>query len=200
MKHRVCIFILALTLLLCCAACGQGKSVDPSGEDGGETASAAGVLTGEELAAYEALYGKSQEETLDALKLKKEDAAQLDAISAVFAGAREIEGQMFLCALNFSESKDYQGFYGVDFRAAIPSDQEKLLETVKAIYQDALTQYGAPSTYEGLGEILSAQLEDGHLDGVEDWTVSEQSTFRMWVDDMGDEVVIQLHYQIAVSY
>ncbi|MGM9538030.1 MAG: hypothetical protein ACI3VN_06830 [Candidatus Onthomonas sp.] len=192
--------MLLLAFLLCCAACGQGDSGEPLEEAGGEIAPAAGILSEEEIAAYEALYRKSQEETLDALGLKAENAFQLDEIAATFTDAREIEGQMFLCALNFSESEDYQGFYGVDFRAVIPADQENLLETVKAIHQDALDQYGTPSTYEGLGEILSDQLENGSWTGVEDWVVGDQSTFRMWVNDMGDEVALQLHYQIAVSY
>lgn len=194
MKCRIYVALLTLVLALCCAACGAGES-EQLPEQGTEK-SAAGVLTGEELKTYENLYGKSQEETLVALGLREEDAAQMDVISATFEDAREIAGEKFLCALNFSESEGYEGFYGVDFRAAFPSDQEGLLETVQAIHQDALAQYGTPTTYEGLGEILTAQLEAGEVTGVEDWKVGSQSTLRIQVTDTGDLVVIQLHYQI----
>lgn len=194
MKYRIYAMLLALALALCCVACGAGESEQLPEQE--TEKGAVGVLTEEELKAYEALYEKSQEETLAALGLREEDAAQVDVVSAVFEDAREIAGEMFLCVLNFSEAEYYQGFYGVDFRAAFPSDQEGLLETVQAIHQDALAQYGTPTTYEGLGEILTAQLEAGEVTGVEDWKVGSQSTLRIQVTDTGDLVVIQLHYQI----
>lgn len=167
--------------------------------DGQEAAQTAeeGLLTEEEITTLEGLYGKAIDEVLEALSLNGEEAFMQDEISITFESARTIGGLTFLEALNFSAD---EGFYGVDYRTGVPSDTEQLAETLQQIYDDAVVLYGEPNTYPGLENILSEQLAQGQMTGMETWAVSDGTTLTMKADDMGDLVVFSLSYQITVSY
>lgn len=219
MKKRWFPLLTALVLVLFCVACQSPTQGEPAGEDpaqeggqtqeevqeqpesaseGQETAQAAGegLLTAEEITTLEGLYGKPMEEVLTALSLNAEKASVQDEISITFEGVRTIAGQAFNETLNFSPE---EGFYGADYRTGFAGDRGSLPETFQQIYDEAVTLYGEPDTYPGLGEILSEQLAEGQITGMETWAVSDGTTLTIKAEDMGDLVVFSLSYQVTVS-
>lgn len=205
MKKRIYACILTLALLFCCVSCGQGtaEGEKASKEPAAGTAPADGILTRDEITAYEDLYGKSQEELLEALGLTADDVENQDELSLELSQRRVIAEQDFNQRYDFSIA-DPEGMYQLSLNAGLPTDTEDLADTVITIYKEALAQYGKPNTYELLEGRISKYLdfiEENGLTGdlVEDWAVSEKTNCRMTVTVMQDLVVISLNYKMAVT-
>lgn len=205
MKKRIYACILTLALLFCCVSCGQrtAEGEKASKEPAAGTAPADGILTRDEITAYEDLYGKSQEELLEALGLTTDDVENQDELSLELSQRRVIAEQDFNQRYDFSIA-DPEGMYQLSLNAGLPADTEDLADTVITIYKEALAQYGKPNTYELLEGRISKYLdfiEENGLTGdlVEDWAVSEKTNCRMTVTVMQDLVVISLNYKMAVT-
>lgn len=205
MKKRFFILTLAIVLLFSCAACGQWTADGGNAAEEGtpENLSSSGLLTVEDVAALEALYGMDQDAVIETMSFSAEDVEQDDGLSLVPLERRTIAGQEFTQRYDFDAS-DPGGMYSVSYNAALDADPAEVAELIQTLYEDAVETYGEPNTYEGLANQISANLETIGAQGVkesygEDWLVGEQTTVHLNAAPLDDTTLITLTYKMYVD-
>ncbi|MCD8382841.1 MAG: hypothetical protein LUC30_08005, partial [Clostridiales bacterium] len=176
---------------------GEAEAVDESSDFG--------LLSADEIAGLEALYGQNPSGLLESLGLTEADAASNDT-SVTLTDPRIIGDRAFTVRYDFY-TDDPGGMVEVMYSLGLSDDAENTVALVRTIYEAAVSAYGEPSAYEGQEGRISQSLEEIEASGIsgiyqEDWAVGEQTRLNMTVmlyeDNNMDNnmVVISLTYQL----
>lgn len=160
----------------------------------------AGLLTTDEVAVFEGLYGASREELMAALSLSESDIGGDASDSAVLmlVAMRTVAGKECYQVFNLSTSEP-EGLYSLEFRTGLETDTEDVSGVVGEIYGDAVAQYGEPTTYEGLNRIsqwLETEQAETDTSWVEEWTLSEETICRINLTQADTLSVITIEYRM----
>lgn len=189
MRRKILTLLLSSMLLFCLPACE-------------EEALYGGLLTPEEVAQCELLYGEDMETFQKAQGISDKEIERVhDGGRWRLYWKREIEGQAFTQNCLASKGKD-GGLYGVRYELRMKDGREKkVLSLTLDLYEDALEAYGEPTTppdtpnriSESLDILKKNKLLDCNFE--ERWDVGDGSEFSIL--SMVDEkaAVIYLCYQ-----
>lgn len=166
MKRIYSILLAACITLLCLGGCGDTGSREDSG-----------LLTEDEVKTYESHYLQGTDTLLDDLGLTEDDIDNKEYGLWALKEPRVIAGKDFTAMLYVAESEEYNGLYGVAYTAQLDAKE------IKSLYQAAVKDYGEPTTYQGVPNLLSQNLDK--LDGskednyVETWGLGDQTIFSL---------------------
>lgn len=159
----------------------------------------ADLLTPEEAALLERLYGSDGETLTSALALSEEDAELSDGSVLTLTETRTIAGKEFYQVFNLSTSEP-EGLYSLEFRTGLQEDTDDVAGVVERIYEDAVAQYGEPTTYEGISRIsewLESETAETNTQWVEEWTLSERTICRVNLARTDTIDVITVEYRMV---
>ena len=171
--------LLALCLLLGLGACGK-----PAG--------GSGLLSKEQIARYESLYLKDNDQMLSGLGLDEGEIASPEFGRIFLRESKTIAGREFQTALLISEF-DPTGLYGVsDY--LMPGEGPDENEVIKALYAQAVELYGEPDMEDIVSENLKDIEERNSLRIA--WTVGQLSEFTIQLLRLEEPVYLEVSYRI----
>ena len=186
------------------------EETSSTGEEasGAEEPAAAGLPTGEEVAALEGLYGQEMAAVLEGLSLAEAEVTENETAAGVWdmAATVPLAGQDFTQSLLFDVNAGT--LYGRWYQCS-PLGAQEALSVVEEVLAQANELYGQPVTYpsednlsaEGFAERFASAMESGEPHTWrEEWKAGEQTTLTAQVAvGAADAAMVRLEYAITVT-